>query len=102
MIVSAEALGLEEDLSGVEASVVDLITTEEVGDMVGPSRTWDFGPSLMTKDMIKELRQLGRFSEAKVKLPQGEMIPKPQSIDDVVFKEFFLCGLRFPAAYFLN
>ena len=55
MIVSAEVLELEEDLSGVEASVVDLITTEEVGDMVGPSRTWDYGPSLMTKDMIEEL-----------------------------------------------
>ena len=56
MIVSAEALGLEEDLSGVEASVVDLITVGEAGDMAGSSRTWDFGPSLMTKDMVEELR----------------------------------------------
>ena len=55
MIVSAEALGLEEDLSGVEASVADLITAEEAGDMAGSSRTWDFGPSLMMKDMIEEL-----------------------------------------------
>ena len=55
MIASAEALRLEEDLSRVEASVVDLITTEEAGDMAGSSRTWDFGPSFMTKDMIKEL-----------------------------------------------
>ena len=55
MIVSAEALGLEEDLSGVEASVADLITAEEVGDMAGSSGTWDFGPSLLTKDMIEEL-----------------------------------------------
>ena len=55
MIVSAEALGLEEYLSGVEASVADLITAEEVGDMAGSSRTWDFGPSLMMKDMIEEL-----------------------------------------------
>ena len=55
MIVSAEALGLEEDISGVEASVADLITAEEAGDMAGSSRTWDFGPSLMTKDIIEEL-----------------------------------------------
>ena len=39
MIVSVEALGLGEDLFGVEASVADLITAEEAGDMAGPSRT---------------------------------------------------------------
>ena len=97
MIVSAEALGLEEYLSGVEASVADLITAEEVGDMAGSSRTWDFGPSLMTKDMIEELRQLGCFGDAK-----GKTIPKPKAADAVVFRDFFLCGLRFPAACFLR
>ena len=56
MIVSVEALGLEEDLSGVEASVLDLITTKEARDMASTSKMWDFGPSLMTKDMIEELR----------------------------------------------
>ena len=71
MIVSTEALGLEEDLSRVEASVTDLITIEEVGDMAGTSKTWDFKPSLMTKDMIEELRQLGCFGDAKVKPPKG-------------------------------
>ena len=69
MIVSAEALGLEEDLSRVKASVTDLITTEEAGDMASPSRTWNFGPSLMTKGMIEELQKLGCFGEAKVKPP---------------------------------
>ena len=66
MIVSAEALGLEEDLSGVEASIADFITAEEAGDMAGTSKTWDFGPSLMTKDMIEELRQLGCFRDANI------------------------------------
>ena len=76
MVAGAKAQGLKEDLSGVEASVADLITTEEAGDMAGPSRTWDFGPSLMTEDMIEELRKLGCFDEAKVKPPQGETILK--------------------------
>ena len=53
MLASAEALGLEEDLSGVEASVVDLITAKEAEGMVGNSKTWDFRPSLMTKGMIE-------------------------------------------------
>jgi len=56
MIVSVEALGLEEDLSRVEASVADLITAKEAGDMAGTSKMWDFGPTLMTKDMIEELQ----------------------------------------------
>jgi len=69
MIVSAKALGLKEDLSRVEASVANLITAEEAGDMAGSSRMWNFRPSLMIKDMIKELRKLGCFGEAKVKPP---------------------------------
>jgi len=96
MIVSVEALGLEEDLFGVEASATDLITTEEAGDMAGTSKTWDFGPSLMTKDMIEGLRQLGCFGDAKVKPLEGEMIPKPKAANAMVFKDFFLYGLCFP------
>ena len=89
MIVSTEALGLEEDLSGVEASVADLITAKEAGDMVGSCRAWDFGPSLMTKDMIEELRQLGCFGYAKVGPSEGETIPKSKADDAVVFRDFF-------------
>ena len=102
MIVSTEALGLEEDLSVVEASVADLITAKEAGDMAGSCRTWDFGPSLMTKDMIEELRQLGCFGDAKVKPLEGETIPKSKAANAVVFRDFFLCGLRFPAACFVR
>ena len=95
MIASAEALGLEEDFSGVEASVADLITTEEAVDMANTSKTWDFRPSLMTKDMIDDLRKLGCFGDSKVKPPEGETIPKPKAADAVVFRDFFICGLRF-------
>ena len=49
---------------------MDLITAEEAEDMAGPSKTWDFGPSLMMADMIEELRKLGCFGESKVKPPQ--------------------------------
>jgi hypothetical protein len=47
MVASAEAQELAEDLRSVEASVADLITTKEAEDMVGKSKTGDFGPSLM-------------------------------------------------------
>ena len=102
MVASAEAQELVEDLGSVEAFVADLNTTEVVEDMAGPSRTWDFGPLLLIKDMIEDLWKLGVFGEAKVKPPHGETIPKPQAADVVVFKDFFLCGLRFPTTRFLR
>lgn len=40
----AEALELEEDLASVEASIGDLIIAEEVDNMAGAGRTWDFRP----------------------------------------------------------
>ena len=101
MIVSVEALGLEEDLSRVEASVAGLITAEEARDMAGSSKMCDFGPSLMTKDMIEELRQLGYFGDAKVKPPEEETIPKPKAADAVVCRDFFLCSLCFLVVCFL-
>ena len=61
IIASAEALGLEEDFSGVEASVVDLFTAEEAGDMANTSKTWDFRSSLMTKDVIEDLWKRAYF-----------------------------------------
>ena len=48
-----------EDLTSVEASIGDLIRAEEAGLMVG--KTWDFGPSLMTKKMITKLEKEGMF-----------------------------------------
>jgi hypothetical protein len=76
MLSSAEALELREDLASVEASVADLITTEEADDMAGAGGPWDFGPSLVTADVIEVLEREGCFGEKKVKPPQGEMVSK--------------------------
>lgn len=79
MLARAKAQDIEEDLASVEASVADLISVEEVEDMAGAKRTWDFGPSLMTEEMILELEREGYVDQGKAKLPQGETIPKPQA-----------------------
>ena len=60
MVASVEAQDLEEHLVGVEAFVADLITAKEVEDMASASRTWDFGPWLMTQDMVKALEASAR------------------------------------------
>jgi hypothetical protein len=67
MLASAEAHEVEEDLSSVEAFVGDLVSAKEFEDMARTGKTWDFGPSLMTKDMIKVLEHEGSFGEKKAK-----------------------------------
>lgn len=100
MLASTEARELEENLSGVEASVGDLIGAEEVEDMA--RKTWDFGTSLMTQEMIEVLEEKGYIPKEKASLPKGETIPRPGAADAVVFKDFFACGLRFSAVRFLR
>ena len=94
MLANAEAIELEEDLADIEASVGDLITAEEVEDMASVGKAWDFGPSLMTKDMIKVLEEAGCFSEKKAKPLQGETVPKSLAVDVIIFRDFFAYGLR--------
>jgi hypothetical protein len=101
MLASAKAIELEEDLASVEASITDLITAEEAEDMAGMGRTRDFGPSLMTKDMIEALEKEGYFGVGQAKPLQDEMVPKPQAADAIVFRDVFAYGLCFPVAWFL-
>ena len=67
MIASAEAQELEEVLVRVEASVGDLIGAEKAEALAG--RTWDFGPSLMTKRMILQLKKDECIPQGRTKLP---------------------------------
>ena len=67
MVVSAMAQELVEDLASVEASIGDLIGVEEAGLMA--RKTWDFGPSLMTKKMIAKLEKEGMFLADRAKPP---------------------------------
>ena len=56
-----------EDLASIEASVGDLIGAQEAGLMA--RKTWDFGPSLMTKKMIAKLEKEGMFPVGRAKPP---------------------------------
>ena len=100
MVASAEAQELVEDLASVEASIGDLIGAEEAGLMA--RKTWDFGPSLMTKNMIAKLEKEGMFPAGQAKPPQGETVPSPGKDYAVVFKDYFSCGLCLPSVKFLR
>lgn len=102
MLASAEAREVEEELIGVEASVGDLVGAKEFEDMARARKTWDFGTSLMTQEMIAVLEKEGYVPKGKAKIPEGETVPKPGAVDAVVFKDFFACDLRFSAVQFLR
>lgn len=92
MVDVFEARDLEEDLASVDASVGDLVRGSESEAMV--AKTWDFGQSLMTEEMIQDLEREGCFAASWAKLlPKGQTVPSPVEGFAVVFKDYFSCGL---------
>jgi hypothetical protein len=67
MVASAAAQDLEEDLASIVASIGDLIGVKEAGLMA--RKTWDFGPSLMTKKTIAKLEKAEMFPLGRAKPP---------------------------------
>jgi hypothetical protein len=98
MSASAEA---QEDLENIEASVGDLVPVSHEKKKASMVKSWDFRPSLMVEGAIKLLKK-EKFSGGKGWVPRGEIVPRPEPDEAMVFKDFFSCGLHFPAIYFLH
>jgi hypothetical protein len=82
-----------EDIGDVDASVGDLIKARTSGPLP-PSLA--FGESKVTSNMIREYEKAGFFSPGTGRAPLDEQIPTPRDREIVVFRDFFVCGLRFP------
>lgn len=94
MSVCAEA---QDCLDSVEASIGDLIPlSPSERSKTQMSKSWDFGPTLMTEGAMKQLESEGCFPKGKGRLPRGETIPHPEVDEAVVYKDFFACGLQIP------
>ena len=70
MLASASVLEfeklLEEDLGSVSTSVGDLIAVDSV---VMAIKSWDFGPSSITKEAVAEMLKESYFPSTRVKIP---------------------------------
>jgi hypothetical protein len=55
-----------------------------------------FGESKVTSNTIREYEKAGFFSPGVGRAPLDELIPTPKDGKIVVFRDFFICGLRFP------
>jgi hypothetical protein len=82
-----------EDVGDVDAGVDDLIMLRTSGPLP-PSLA--FGESKVTSNMIREYEKAGFFSPGAGRAPLDELIPTPKEGEIVVFRDFFICGLRFP------
>jgi hypothetical protein len=82
-----------EDVGDVDAGVDDLIMLRTSGPLP-PSLA--FGESKVTSNIIREYEKAAFFSPGAGRAPLDELIPTPQEGEIVVFRDFFICGLRFP------
>jgi hypothetical protein len=82
-----------EDIGDVDAGVSDLVRAKTSGPLP-PSLV--FGESNVTTNMVREYEKAGFFSPGTGRAPLDEQIPAPRDGEVVVFRDFFICGLRFP------
>jgi hypothetical protein len=83
----------DEDIGDVDAGIGDLVKAKVVGPLP-PSLV--FGESKVTANMIREYEAAGFFPSGTGRAPFDEQVPTPEDGDIVVFRDFFVCGLRFP------
>jgi hypothetical protein len=59
-------------------------------------RTCYFRSSTITVGKIKEMKEKGYFSEDEAHTPRAETMPESNGDEAVVYKDFFIAGLRMP------
>jgi hypothetical protein len=82
-----------EGIRDVDAGVDDLIKARTSGPLP-PSLA--FEESKVTSNTIREYEKAGFFSPGAGRAPLDEQIASPKDGEIVVFRDFFICGLRFP------
>lgn len=78
-----------EDLSQENASPSDLIGHEK------PEPTLRFGTLMVSQNLINFYIDKGYFKEGECRPSKDEDIPNPLEGETVVFRDFFIAGLRF-------
>jgi hypothetical protein len=83
----------DEDIGDVDAGIGELVKAKTAGPLP-PSLV--FGESKVTANLIREYEAAGFFPSGAGRAPLDEQVPNPDDGEIVVFRDFFICGLRFP------
>jgi hypothetical protein len=87
----------DEYVGDVDAGIDDLVEAKTAGPLP-PSLV--FGESKVTANLIREYEVAGFFPSGAGRAPLDEQVPTPEDGEIVVFRDFFICGLRFPVTRF--
>jgi hypothetical protein len=90
-IRSRRKSGDGEDLSNIKVNLNELISSKA---LYPP--TFVFGKSKVTTELIKEYEEASFFPSGDGRPPSNEEIPSLEADEIIVFRDFFVCGLRFP------
>ena len=72
------------------------VDSSEVADSASDAAvSFEFGLSRVTLSDLDEFAKVGWFPRDLARLSEGEVVPDPHDDEVVVYKEFFLVGLRF-------
>jgi hypothetical protein len=86
-----------EDISNVEVNLNELISLK-----ASYPPAFVFGKSKVTTKLIKEYEEAGFFPSGDGRPPSNEETPSPEADEIVVFRDFLVCGLRFPCDTLLS
>jgi len=72
------------------------VDSSEVADSASDAAvSFAFGLSRLTSSDLDEFAKAGWFAQDLARSSEGEVVPDPHDDEVVVYKEFFLAGLRF-------
>jgi hypothetical protein len=83
----------EEDLVDVDANPKELVDAKSAKSY---PPAFVFGESNVTADLIKAYEATEFFPVGDARAPLDEQVPTPEANEVVVFRDLFMCGLRFP------
>ena len=70
-------------------------SSEVVDSSSDAAVSFEFGPSRVALKKLDEFVKMGWFPRDLARLSEGEVVPDPRDNKVVVYKEFFIAGLRF-------
>ena len=74
------------------------IDSSEVADSASDAAvSFEFGLSRVTSSDLDKFAKAGWFARDLARPSEGEVVPDPHDDEVIVYKEFFLAGLRFPS-----
>lgn len=83
------------------AKLIDDASASAKAGSTAEAVTFDFGPSRVTEEDLDTWAKCSWFARVDARVSKGETVPKPEPDEVIVFREFFLAGLRFPVASFV-